>query len=168
VLAFLVIAGFMYWLNISSEPSVVAVAEEEPTIDVVSVSSFAQNPTMYTGTPIQLTGVEVVDNVGSYAFFFGLPDGGRYLARLSPSIVSGGLVVLPGDRGTLVGTVQAMTDTVFEAWTQEGIFVGGSAAQRDSVGAVESFFQVEDAQFMASAGMAGDSAAPAGAAPPGN
>lgn len=147
ILAFLVIAGFMYWLNENTVETGVAVAEEEPTIDMVPVALFAQSPMMYSGTEIVLTGVEVVNNIGSQAFFFALPDGGTYLTRLAPALIVGGLVALPGDRGSLTGTVRMMTDSIFQAWTDEGIFVGGLSTRRDEVGAVESFFSARAADL---------------------
>lgn len=153
VLAVIAIGGFMYWLSVVSTPTVVAVAEEGPEVPIVTLADFASAPAMYTGIEIELDGVEIVDNVGSHLVYFALPGGGTgaYLVRLDPALMARGTVVLPGDRVNLIGTVGVVTPEMFDAWTQEGIFVGVAAPQRDMVGRATDFFRARDALVQPSA-----------------
>jgi hypothetical protein len=144
--AFATIGAFMYWLSVASAPTVVAVASEEPVIPVVTLETFAEAPAMYVGTEIELTGAKIVDNVGSNIVWFELPGDGTasYLARMDPQLVEEGLVLLPGDLVSLIGSVEVMSESTFQAWTQEGVFVGGLTTARDRVGQVVDYFMTRE------------------------
>jgi len=153
ILAFVGIGVFMYWLSIASEPTEFAVAEEGPQTQVVSLTQFAQNPSAFGDDEIELEGVEVQEVIGSHLFFFEVPGLGSYLVRLNPALVQGGLLVLPGDRGRLVGTVHMMNEDVLDGWQAEGVFVPGApgASQRQVAGSVVTYFLADDVELTGTA-----------------
>jgi hypothetical protein len=148
ILAFIGMGAFLYWLSIASEPTEFAVAEEGPQTRIVTLTEFAQNPSAFGEDEIQLEGVEVQETLGSNLFFFEVPGLGSYLVRLDPALVQSGLLVLPGDRGRLVGTVHMMSDEVLDQWQAQGVFVPGEpgAAQRQAAGAVVTYFLAESVE----------------------
>jgi hypothetical protein len=122
ILAFVSVAGFMYWLSVTGEPSEFTVAQEaEAEIRILTVEQFAGDPGAYLGENIELRGVEVASISGPDAFWFMAEDGTPFLVRLDRALVDGGLRLLMGERGIVTGTVHMMSDSVLDAWTAEGV-----------------------------------------------
>lgn len=152
VAAFVVMGGFLYWLSQVTEPTQIAVAEEEEeAVEALTIAEFAQNPAGHSNEAVELPGVEVDELMGSHAFFFELADGEPYLVRLHPNLIQDGVQVLPGDRGRIAGTVQMMTDSVLEVWDAEQIF---TEDQRARAATVESFIYADEVEITGQA--AGD------------
>lgn len=163
IVAFLGIGGFMYWLYIASEPTEFAVAEEGEQTRLVSLSEYAQNPAAHQDGRIELDGVEVQEPMGTHLFFFEVPGYGAYLARVDRELVEDGLILLPGDRGRVVGSVRSITEATIDGWEAEGLFAPGSG-HRERAATMASYLHVEEVELTASAEMEVEPApeAPAG------
>ncbi|MEX2529737.1 MAG: hypothetical protein WD960_03105 [Gemmatimonadota bacterium] len=157
IVAFLAIAGFLYWLSITSEPTEFAVAEETlddqfgPALDL-TLEQFGENVDGYVDSRIRISDVQVRNLVGADAFWFSFPqeDVNDYLVRVDRSRVASDFQILPDDRLTVSGTVHAMTDSVIDAWEQAGVFQ--DEGQRPAVLVLESFLQADSIGIHADAG----------------
>jgi hypothetical protein len=157
IVAFLAIAGFLYWLSITSEPTEFAVAEETlddqlgPALDL-TLEQFGENADGYIGSRIRITDVQVQTLVGADAFWFSFPqeDVNDYLVRVDRTRVDSDIQILPGDRLTVSGTVHPMTDSVIEAWEQWGVL--RDEAQRPAVMVLEGFLEADSIGIHAEAG----------------
>jgi translation initiation factor IF-1 len=144
IAAFLAVGGFLYWLSLASEPSEFAVADEGEAVLALSLTAFGMDPAGYEETLVELEGVEVAEILGLHAFFFELPSGEPYLARLPDALVNQGLQVLPGDVGRVTGRVEMMTDSILDAWEAMAIFA--EEEHREAASAVTSYLSVESMQ----------------------
>ncbi|MEX0979732.1 MAG: hypothetical protein WDZ89_01485 [Gemmatimonadota bacterium] len=143
IVAVLLIGGFVYWLNISTEAVRVAIAEEEQAAAAaaegtearaVSADDFAQEPAEYVGRLIRLEGLPVFNQMGPEAFTVLLPTDMIYLIH-----VEGGATVSPGGMASVTGTVEIMSDSVLDAWEARGAL---DPSQREEAGISETFFEV--------------------------
>ncbi|MEX0935964.1 MAG: hypothetical protein WD013_03600 [Gemmatimonadota bacterium] len=141
IVAFLAIAGFLYWLSIASEPAQVAVAEEDVTEEVQSVSfeAFGQDPPMYQGRNIRIEDVPVERVFGSAGFMTMLPDSTPYVISLAPTQTG---QVVPGDQATIVGTVEPIGQTVLQGWVEDALFL--DEAELDAIAAGGNHFVVDE------------------------
>jgi hypothetical protein len=127
ILAFLVVIGFLYWLNVTAEPTQVPIVEEvEETGSsgasaILNVTDFLASAGQYEGQVIEVTGARVSSRLGPQAFWIG-PDDGPFLVKMGSDLVAAGTQVLAEQTLNLVGTVQMMSDSVHAAWDGEGAF----------------------------------------------
>jgi hypothetical protein len=142
IVAVLLIGGFVYWLNISTEAVRVAIAEEEQAAAAaaeeaeatpVAAADFAEEPAEYVGQFIRLNGLPVFNQMGPEAFTVLLPTDMIYLIH-----VEGGAMVSPGATASVTGTVEIMNDSVLDAWEARGAL---NATQREEAGISETFFE---------------------------
>lgn len=132
ILAFLAIVGFLYWLNIASEPTEFAVAEENAEVDLgeytgVSLVELGDGPELFLDERIRLPNVQVTEIMGTDLFWFEMPveeESEPFLVRVDRTRVAADLQVLPEDVVTITGTVRAMSDSVITAWEELGVFTG--------------------------------------------
>jgi hypothetical protein len=117
VVAFLAVGGFLYWLNMTAEPTEVAVAEESEETS----SDFLQGPEQWLGQVVEVTDARANSTLGSQAFGIG-PDNAPFLVKMAPALVSDSTTVPTGQPLTLVGTVHTLTDSVLTAWDAQGAF----------------------------------------------
>lgn len=129
ILAFVTIGGFLYWLNVSAEPTSVAIEEardttsEDPMVPTVALNTFANNPMEYENERIRLRDLEVASTLGPEAFWFQLPSEDPYLVKLDSTLVAMGTQVSSGDVAQRIeGRVHAMSDSVLDAWEAQGAF----------------------------------------------
>lgn len=126
ILAFVAVIGFMYWLNITAQPTEVAVAEEgledDETAVTVSLGDFQMNPESYEGQSIRLNGVQVSSRLGGQAFWTTLPNEQPYLIHFGTDLVTEEFSVTQGDVVNLMGTVMMMSPEVLDAWQAGGAF----------------------------------------------
>jgi hypothetical protein len=138
-LAVVLIAGFMVWLGVSSEPSqLVAVREDGEAVATptdqptpVEVDAFADNPAAFRGRHVELADLSVAARLGDQAFWANLPGNVPFLVRLSPELVADGRRVSSGDRVTIAGVVFERTDSVLVAWEQQGVITAGQRDQAE-------------------------------------
>lgn len=152
IVAFLAIAGFLYWLSISTEPSEFAMAEEDGSAQLeeatsVTPADFAsEGPESFVDQRVRLPNVQV-DSVGGLdVFWISLPVQDEedevmpYLVRVDREFVE--IAVVSNDVVTLTGTVRDMSDDVVEGWDGQGAFP--DEGQREAAAAVETFLQADD------------------------
>jgi hypothetical protein len=126
VLSFLMVAGFMYWLSVTAEPTEVVVEEPEAVLEnVVSFEAFSAGQAEHMGEVVSLEDVVVTSLLGYHSFWTNLVDANEtaYLLHLSDSLVADTLVsVSRGMVVTVTGTVTAMNDSILDAWDAAGAF----------------------------------------------
>ena len=127
ILAFLVVIGFLYWLNVTAEPTQVPIVEEvEETPSsgataILGVSDFLASPGQYEGQLIEVTDARVSSRLGPQAFWIG-PDDRPFLVKMGSDLVEAGTEILVEQTLNLVGTVQMMSDSTHAAWDAQGAF----------------------------------------------
>lgn len=124
VVTFVLIAGFLYWLNLSARPTEVAVVESGETetgVTTVTLDAFMMDPAQYDGQEIRITETRVASPLGSQAFWAG-PDDNPFLVKLAPGLVEQGVTVEPGTTVIVIGTVSMMSDSVLTSWSDAGAF----------------------------------------------
>jgi hypothetical protein len=126
--AFVLLAGFLYWLSITAEPTAPPVIDEEPVEEVmmnaqlVDATAFETNPDGYLGLTIRLDDVNVAQAIGSKSFFIDLPRT-PFLVHMAPELVAAGeLMPTAGQPVTVIGDVVAMNDSTVAAWAAAGEF----------------------------------------------
>lgn len=121
--AFVVIAGFLYWLSASAEPTAPPILEEEEEVQMSEVEALVVDPAEigggaagYVSLTVQIDDVEVTQHVGGSAFFVQLPQA-PFLVHASPEVAAAGLPAV-GARVSVVGEVVEMTRGVISGWAQ--------------------------------------------------
>ena len=145
VLALVLVAGFLTWLGVASEPSEVAVVEESDTAGAqpgdglafteVPKDTLAAAKERFEGQRIRVAGVQVTGSLGPGIFWGELGSQSNQipiLVRMDSSLVSGGLQVQQGGTYTITGLVQRMTDSVSAAWGSEGAFADEGAQMQST------------------------------------
>lgn len=127
IAALVVVGVFLVWLGVTSEPSAIAVVEEEDATEVaepgftgtvVTAAQFETSVGQYLGQEIQLSNVSVQDKMGTQVLWIELPSGSPYLVKTDPATAQG---VATQSRVTVVGRVLQKTDSVLGAWEQSGV-----------------------------------------------
>src|SRR5690554_3442829 len=99
LVAILVVAVFLVWLALTSEPSVTVTPEEagEDTSELatgmaaaVSPAEFEANQQTYVGQEIQLQDVTVSSTMGSQIVWVELPSGAPFLVKMNDDLVQSG------------------------------------------------------------------------------
>jgi hypothetical protein len=126
ILSFLVVAGFLYWLNVTAEPTQVVIQEEEePTSSgasaILDVEDFLGDALTYDGQLIEVTDARIASRLGPQAFWIG-PDDAPFLVKMGPELVEAGQEIPVEERVSLTGTVHVMTDSIHAAWDAQGAF----------------------------------------------
>ncbi|MDX1390205.1 MAG: hypothetical protein R3344_13520 [Acidobacteriota bacterium] len=129
ILAFVVIGGFMFWLNAQAaeERAARAVVEDEPTEDVtdsgtptVMPADIQMDASPYEGQEIRLGATNVASLLGTQGFWLEMPNGNPFLVSMSPELMAEGVSVAPGETALVEGTMLAMNDSTLTAWTDAG------------------------------------------------
>ncbi len=127
VLAFVAVGGFLYWLNITAQPTEVAIAEESTGATesgasvVLPMNEFLAGPGAYDGQVVEITGARVASPLGTQAFWIG-PDDSPFLVRLGPQLLADSVGIPQVRTVNLVGTVRMMTDSILAVWDSAGAF----------------------------------------------
>jgi len=154
ILSFVAIVGFLYWLSIASEPTELAVAEENGEAELgayrgVSLVELGDGPEAFLDERVRLPNVRVTEIMGTHLFWFDLPreedEVHPYLVRVDRTRVADDLQVLPEDVITLTGTVRAMSDSVVTAWEELGVFT--DQGQRGRVEAESTFIDLDQVEI---------------------
>ena len=126
ILSFLMVAGFIFWLSVTAEPTeVVVVAPDEELENVVAFEAFSADPAGFVGKSVSLEDIHIVALFGNHAFWTNLTDeqGNGYLLHLSDSLLADSTVsVAEGMTVTVTGAVVETTDSVLDAWDASGAF----------------------------------------------
>jgi hypothetical protein len=127
ILAFLAVIGFLYWLNVTAEPTQVPIVEEvqdtrgSGASAILDVTDFLASAGQYDGQVVEVTGARISSRLGPQAFWIG-PDDAPFLVKMGSDLVAAGTEVLVEQTVNLVGTVWMMTDSAHAAWDGEGAF----------------------------------------------
>jgi hypothetical protein len=127
IVALVLIAAFVAWLAVASEPTGVAVregpAEDTGGVTTVPGGELGLQPGNYLGEPVRLEGLQVASRLGAQAFWVELPTQPQprpFLIKLDTALVRQGFAVQSGQRLNVTGQVHAMTDSVIRAWQEIG------------------------------------------------
>ncbi len=126
ILAFLVVIGFLYWLNVTAEPTQIVIEEEgdvrsSSASAILNVEDFLADAVQYDGQVVEVTDARVASRLGPQAFWIG-PDDRPFLVKMAPELVEAATEVLIEERLTLVGLVSVMSDSTHAAWDGQGAF----------------------------------------------
>lgn len=126
ILAFLVVIGFLYWLNVTAEPTQIVIEEEggaraSSASAILNVEDFLADAGQYEGQVVEVTGARVASRLGPQAFWIG-PDDAPFLVKMAPDLVAAGTQILIEQRLTLTGLVSVMSDSTHAAWDAQGAF----------------------------------------------
>jgi hypothetical protein len=126
VLSFIILGGFLYWLNITAEPTEVAIVEESSdegsgASAILAVDDFLANPEGQLDAVVEVTSARVASRLGQQAFWIG-PDDRPYLVKMGPAVVEAGTQVLVESVVNIIGTVYMMSDSVLSSWDSLGVF----------------------------------------------
>jgi hypothetical protein len=126
ILAFLVVIGFLYWLNVTAEPTEVTIVEEEDPRSsgasaILDIADFLTDAATYEGQVVEVTNARVASRLGPQAFWIG-PDDAPFLVKIGPELVEAGTEVLVAQVLMLTGVVWTMSDSAHAAWDAAGAF----------------------------------------------
>jgi hypothetical protein len=127
--SFVLLAGFLYWLSITAEPTAPPeITEDEGPAEVlmesqvVDPAAFELSPDDFMGVTIRLDDVNVAQAVGTRSFFIDLPRT-PFLVHLGDEMVAAGeMLPSTGAPATVIGDVVAMNDSIVSAWAEAGEF----------------------------------------------
>lgn len=126
ILAFILGGGFLYWLNITAEPTEI-VMEEAPeergsgASSILALEDFLANPEGQIDAVVEVTGARIASRLGTQAFWIG-PDDAPFLVKMAPELVEAGQEIQTEAVVTLVGSVYMMSDSVLSSWDELGVF----------------------------------------------
>ena len=126
ILTFILVGGFLYWLNMTAEPTEIAIEEAAPESEsgasaILDLADFLANPEGQVDAVVEVTGARIASRLGTQAFWIG-PDDAPYLVRMSPALIEAGGEILVESTVNIVGTVYMMSDSVLASWDEQGVF----------------------------------------------
>lgn len=128
IAAFLVIGGFMYWLNgqaaaerqAQAEAAAAMAAAEEAnraaTVETVAIGDIEVDPAPYVGTRLRSEGA-VASMLGTQGFWLATPSGNPFLVSWSEELLAEGATVSMGDTIAVEGTVTEMQELTLVEWS---------------------------------------------------
>lgn len=129
ITAFVVVAGFMFWLSVTAKPTVIVAPEPKDVFaNEISLLDFSSGPAGYEGQEVSLTDVPISGRFGNFGHWINLLDANRngFILFLSESLRADTTVatgtVEEGMLVTLSGMVMPRTDSVLDAWEAAGAF----------------------------------------------
>lgn len=146
LLAFVLVGGFLYWLNLTAEPTSVEIVEEatdeRPSASaILDVDDFLANPEGQIDAVVEVTNARVASRLGAQAFWIG-PDDAPYLVKMSPELFEQGMNISVESTVNLIGTVYMMSDSVLNSWDSLGVF--GNPGDRIVAEFATSFLEAMD------------------------
>jgi hypothetical protein len=142
IAAFLAVGGFLYWLNLTAEPTEVVAVEEgreraAGISAILDVGDFLADVIRFQGQTVEVTGARVTSRLGAQAFWIG-PEDRPFLVKLAPPAMEAGISVSSGELLSVVGDVLMMTDSALVAWGDAGAFAseGERAVAEFAVGSL--------------------------------
>jgi len=138
IVAFVAMAGFLYWLSLQAGTEQnVAVSEDSTAADttglgaatILTVADLQSNAAQFDGQVVRTVGLTVASTLGQQGFWLALPSGSPFLVSLSAQMRADS-ADLPktGEEADVMGTMRPMSDSVVEAWTAAGTISEGDRA----------------------------------------
>ena len=165
ILAFLIIGGFMYWLNGQAanerelrivEEAAAAAAEAEARATraaTVAPEDLQMDASPFEGDEVTLPELNVASLLGTQGFWLEMPNGNPFLVSMSADVMAEGLAIGTGSMATVSGVVLAMNDSILSAWT-----TAGTIGETDRIVAefAAHFIEANDVSVVAGDGGAAD------------
>jgi len=143
LLAFAVIAGFVFWLRSQAaserameirEDSIQAAQDSAdmasgPAARTITPADIQTNPEGMVGETVRIADVKVNSRLGQKGFWLDL-DSGPFLVALSDSLVADSISVPVESTVAVTGTMRAMNDSTAAAWHD-----GGTISEGDQLAA---------------------------------
>ncbi len=157
VATFVIIGGFLAWLNMQAAQTEVAVVEDASggtdslgSAPVVEAAVFGSDPLAHTEGVIRINNLPVQSAVGTEAFFVAMTNQpGPYLVKMGARVLADSVSVPSGSTVSLVGRVYAMSDSVSGAWVGSGALAEDDRILADFA---TSYIEIEDIIVMAGPG----------------
>jgi hypothetical protein len=135
VLAILLVAGLLYWLNLQSQnvdDEVRPVTEGEASGDLVDFipAQLAEAPESVIGEVGVLRDIGVSQGLGRGVIAVDLDGENRYPVLLSRDLIAAGAVPRSGERVTVYGRIYVLNDSIRGAWVE------GDAVDEGSEGSI--------------------------------
>ncbi|HUE76387.1 MAG TPA: hypothetical protein VMM83_00470 [Longimicrobiales bacterium] len=137
VLALVVVAGFLTWLGLASEPSSIAIVEtDEPEEEeagefvVVPKDTLAADKGRYEGQEVRVPSLEATGSLGPVVFWGELGTQQNQvpiLIRMDSAVAAQGLEVETGSAYSVRGVVHRMSDSIAEVWGEQGVLADEGA-----------------------------------------
>lgn len=126
ILAFVLVGGFLFWLNRTAEPTELAIEEAAPEAvhgasAILTIEDFLENPEGQVDAVVEVNGARIASRLGPEAFWIG-PDEAPYLVKMAPALVEAGQEILVESMVTVVGMVHMMSDSILSSWDEQGVF----------------------------------------------
>jgi len=126
ILSFVVVIGFLFWLNVTAEPTQIAIVQDETprtsgASAILSEVDFLSGPGEYEGQVVEVSNARISSRLGPHAFWIG-PDDAPFLVKMGAELVAAGTEILSTQRVNLIGTVWIMGDSAHAAWDAQGAF----------------------------------------------
>lgn len=128
IVAFAVIAGFLYWLNGQAaqeraldivEDTTSAMVDDYDAAIPIGASDIMTDASAYEGQLVRLQPQTVLSLVGQQGFMLDFPSG-PFLVSMSDSLIADSLAVQAGDVVRVTGTITAMTPEIAQGWQEAG------------------------------------------------
>jgi hypothetical protein len=133
VIALLLMAGFLYWLNLQAgtvrsevEPET---SGDEEIVDLIP-AQLIESPGTLVGEQGVLRNVGVSQSLGRGVVTIDLDGENQYPVLLGPDIIARGTSLASGDHVTVYGRVYALNDSIRGAWVER------SAVERSNANAI--------------------------------
>jgi cbb3-type cytochrome oxidase subunit 3 len=130
ILAFLVIIGFMYWLNVQAAADKASrVIEEMPEEEVVEemagipladVTAIGTDPATFEGEVVSGVGYSVASLFGTAGFWVETASGNPFLVVYGDELGASGVSVAQGDVVSVSGALVAMQMSLLDEWLAAG------------------------------------------------
>jgi hypothetical protein len=149
VLAVLLVAGLLYWLNLESQKvddEVQAVTDDEAAGELVDFipAQLAAAPESVVGEEGALRDIGVSQGLGRGVITVDLDGENQYPVLLDSDIIAAGATPRSGDRVTLYGRVYVLNDSIRGAWVERAAVDEGSA---DAIPLTSSFLLADSLTF---------------------
>ncbi len=126
ILSFVVVIGFLFWLNVTAEPTQIAIVQDEAPRSsgasaILNEVDFLSGPGEYEGQVVDVSNARISSRLGPHAFWIG-PDDAPFLVKMGAELVAAGTEILRTQRVNLTGTVWIMGDSAHADWDAQGAF----------------------------------------------
>ena len=127
LLTFVLMGGFLWWLNMNAQTTAVTLQEEQGDAAApagggaavaVTEEDLRMTPDRFAGQAVRIT-LPVAMAVGTQAFFLDVKDA-PFLVKIGDPLVQQGQTV-PQGQVTVTGPLFAMTDSIRRDWLSKGI-----------------------------------------------
>ncbi len=132
VVSVLLVAGFLYWLNLQAQAmeNEVPVVTEDGQSELVEFipAQLAAEPGSVVGQTGVLRDISVAARLGRGVFAVDLDGTSSYPILLSPDEIQRGTQILQGDRVTAYGRAYTLNDSIRAAWVEQSAVDAENAA----------------------------------------